>query len=139
MNVLAVDLNTFAQRATLVDAAGSALEHYVSKPHESGQCWFGKIIRSVGPVTVVGSPLDEWPDGTTEAVRCNGSEIEWLNPILMRRLFMTCRPWNLHRKLHRARFLAYLYFSKATPWDADTATRDFEAKAARDLLESLGQ
>ena len=138
MKVLSIDMNPFAQRATLLDQDGVLLEHFSARPRESVSGWLGRVINRCGPVAVVGSPLDNWPDGAADLVLNAGARMQWLSPSLVRRLFTTCRPWNLHRKLHRARFLGHLYLSNAGLWDAEPATRMFEMKAAMELLSQLG-
>lgn len=138
MKILSVDLNPFAQRATLLDQDGVLLEHFSARPRESVSGWLGRVIARCGSVTVVGSPLDDWPDGAADLVLVAGARMQWLNPSLIRRLFTTCRPWNLHRKMHRARFLGHLHLANAGMWDAESATREFEIKAARELLSQLG-
>lgn len=137
MNILSVDLNQFAQRATLLSPDGTLLEHYVPPSRTSSADWLTRILDE--KIIVVGSPLDEWPSETTAAVREAGVHLEWLNPSLMRRLYSVCRPWNLHRKLHRARFIGHLFLSRANIWDAESATREFEGIAARAILDELGQ
>ena len=139
MDILSVDMNLFGQRAVLLDAQGNLLKHYVAKPRESASRWLGLVLdEQSGQAVVVGSPLDEWPEGTAQAVERAGHQLRWLNPSLMRRLYNVCRPWNLHRKLHRACFLGHLHLWNADIWDAEPATREFEAKAAREILNQLG-
>jgi hypothetical protein len=126
-------------RATLLDHEGKLLIPYVAKPRESGEKWLSQILDGQSETTiVVGSPLDEWPDGMIQAVERIGHQAAWLNPSLMRRLYNVCRPWNLHRKIHRAYFLGYLHLRNAGPWDAESATRDFEIKVAVVFLSQLG-
>lgn len=136
MNILSVDLNSYAQRATLLSPEGELLQHYVAPANAYGASWLRKIVRS--EMVVVGSPLDEWPDGSAAVLQDAGAQLQWLNPTLMRRLYSVCRPWNLHRKLHRAHFLGHLFLSRTTPWDAEDATREFEGKAARAILDQVG-
>ena len=136
MNILSVDLNSYAQRATLLSPEGELLQHYVAPPQAYAASWLRKILRS--ELLVVGSPLDEWPEGFSAVVQDAGAQLQWLNPGLMRRLYTVCRPWNLHRKLHRAHLLGHLFLSRATPWTAEEATREFEGKVARAILEQVG-
>ena len=136
MNILSIDLNPFGQRATLLSPDGQVLEHHVAAPRADVTVWLRKIMRC--QALVVGSPLDNWPDGAAELVHGAGGQLHWLNPSLMRRLYAVCRPWNLHRKLHRAHFLGHLFLSGATPWTAEQATREFEGKAAQSILEQVG-
>ena len=136
MNILSVDLNSYAQRATLLSPDGELLEHYVAPPKAYPATWLRKILR--GDVLVVGSPLDDWPEGSADVIQDAGAQLQWLNPGLMRRLYAVCRPWNLNRKLHRAHFLGHLFLSRATPWSAEEATREFEGKVARAILDQVG-
>lgn len=136
MNILSIDLNPFGQRATLLGPDGQVLGHHVAPPRAQVVDWLRKIVR--GQVLVVGSPLDEWPDGAADVLQSAGAQLHWLNPSLMRRLYAVCRPWNLHRKLHRAHFLGHLFLSGATPGTAEQATQEFEIKAARSILEQVG-
>lgn len=136
MNILSIDLNPFGQRATLLSPDGELLGHYVAPPRAPVAEWLRKVVR--GQVLVVGSPLDEWPDGAAELIESAGCRLQWLSPNLIRRLYSVCRPWNLHRKLHRAHFLGHLFVSGATPWTAEKVTQDFEVKAARAILEQVG-
>lgn len=134
MNIIALDLNLYAQRGVLITPDGTPITHYVGRPNETCSTWLNRVLRGDPNVAIVGSPLDDWPTGLVQLIRGTGAELHWLNPILMRRLYSICRPWNLQRKLHKARFLAYLHQIQATPWDAEKATRDFERLTAHDLL-----
>ena len=134
MNTVALDLNPYAQRAVLVDPEGWPITHFVGRPNESCQTWVNRVMKGDPNISIVGSPLDDWPPGLVEMIREAGPQLHWLNPILLRRLYSVCRPWNLQRKLHRARFLAYLHRVQASPWDAEEATRDFERLAANELI-----
>ena len=136
MNILSVDLNSYAQRATLLSPEGELLQHYVAPARAYPATWLTKILRD--DQLVVGSPLDEWPEGSTQIIQDAGAQLQWLNPGLMRRLYAVCRPWNLHRKLHRAHFLGHLFLNQATPWDAEEVTRQFEGKVARAILDQVG-
>ncbi len=137
VKILSVDLNSYAQRATLLSPEGELLEHFVAPSKVEAPEWLRKILRTEW--MVVGSPLDEWPERAISVVHETGRQVEWLNPSLMRRLYSACRPWNLHRKLHRAHFLGHLFLNRTTPWEADAAAREFEAKVARSLLEQVGR
>jgi len=135
VNILSVDLNPYAQRATLLSPEGTLLEHFVAPAKTEAGTWLRKILRTEW--TVVGSPLDDWTERSVSVVQETGRNVEWLNPALMRRLYAACRPWNLHRKLHRAHFLGYLFLARTIPWEAEIAARDFEEKMARDLLQQV--
>jgi len=135
MNIVALDLNPYAQRGVLIDPDGAPLTHFVGRPNEPCGPWVNRVLRGDPNVAIVGSPLDDWPPGLVEQIRDVGAQLHWINPILMRRLYSVCRPWNLQRKLHKARFLAYLNQIQATPWDAETATRKFEQLAAQEMFK----
>lgn len=134
MSILSVDLNSFGHRATLLGPDGRLLKHYLPAPKTSAGHWLARVLAEHRGLTVVGSPLDDWPGEVLAAVEEAGARLEWLSPGLMKRLFSVCRPWNLQRKLHRARFLGHLYVSRATIWDAEAVTRDFERRVARAIL-----
>ena len=136
MNVLSLDLNPYASRAVLVDSAGNTLEHHECPPNRCSTSWMRELLEERPAQHVVGSPLDKWPLGLSDTIRVMQGQLHWLDPSMMRRLYSICRPWNLHRKLHRARLLAYLYHHEVSYWQAEQAVRNFEILTAEQLLQS---
>ena len=134
MNTLAIEPSRYGHKAVLVDTYGNTLDFYQGRAGQSNVHWVHRFLEKNPGLTVVGSPLDDWPEELIAELRKSDAPLTFLNSSLMRRLFSVCRPWNLERKLHRAKFLAHLYHRNAKYSEAEQEARLFERDAARRLL-----
>jgi hypothetical protein len=134
MNILAIEPSRYGHKAVLVDCYGNTLDSYQGRAGQYGTHWVHRFLDKDPELSVVGSPLDDWPEELIDELRRSDAPLNFLNPSLMRRLFTVCRPWNLERKLHRVRFLAYLYHRDTQYSEAEQEARLFERDAARRLL-----
>lgn len=136
METLSLDLNPYAQRGVLLDAYGQVLSHFDSRSPRTTKSWLRKALQESPGATIIGSPLDDWPAELLEEARIGGASLEWLNPSLLRLVYNLGRPWNLQRKLHRARLLAYLHRNRVETWDLEERLRAFEHTLARETLDT---
>ena len=136
MDIVSLDLNPYAQRGVLLDAYGQVLNHFDSRSARTTKSWIRKALQERPRATVIGSPLDDWPSEILEEARIHNANLEWLSPGLMRVLYNLGRPWNLQRKLHRAKLLAYLHRNRVETWDLDIQLRAFEHSLAREILDT---
>lgn len=108
--IMAIDANPFAVRAVLVQDGLTLLDSLEAKPHRLGSVirFVDKHARSNPGLRVVGSPLDSWPDGLQWQLEDAGHLTRWLPPHIARGVQHDWAPWQLRRRLLRARLLAYL-------------------------------
>ena len=133
---IGLDLNPYCSRAVLLDAKGRVLSHVDTKDQFSVARWIRSSLDRHPAARVVGSALDDFSEEVDSELRCADKRVELLSPTLSRALYHAGRPWNLKRKLHRARLLAYLHEMDVQPYGLEQWLRQFEHERAREILES---
>ncbi len=131
---IALDLNPYCSRAVLVDGVGSVLTHLDSKSGLTARRWLSKALDQYPTATVVASPLDNCPEEIQKILRERAVRPDLLSPVVCRTLYNAGRPWNLQRKLHRARLLAYLHRHQVQPGMLLYYLREYEFQLARETL-----
>lgn len=63
------------------------------------------------------------------------TQMSWLHPGVVKRVYSVCQLWNLTRKLHRASLFAYLHQNNASINNLVPLVRDFELQAASQLID----
>lgn len=132
MMLVAADRNPYAERAVLLGPDGQPMSHFVGNGKQTCDRWLEKVMTQHPGVPIIASALDRWPPGLLEH-----PDIQWLHPGLVKRLYSACQPWNLHRKLHRARLFAYLHKHRVSAIDVIRAVRDFELQSAHQIIDEL--
>ena len=132
--LIAADKNPYAERAVLLGPNGRPLSHFAGAAQKTCDRWLEKVMAQNPGVPIVASPLDRWP-----ADLLTHPDIYWLYPGVVKRVYAACQPWNLHRKLHRARLFAYLHEHHVSIVDVDRAVRDFEFQSAHQLLDQIDE
>lgn len=132
--MISLDINPWAKRGVLLDKSGSVVSHFDSRSARTARLWLRKALEVSPDAPVIGSPLDDWPAELLEEARHLQAILEWLNPTLLRALYTAGRCWNLQRKLHRARLLAYLHQHHVEPRDLSLRLRQFEHELAKETL-----
>lgn len=130
--LIAVDRNPYAERAVLLGPHGLPLTHFVGSGHQSCENWLNKTRGSHPGVPIVASPLDQWPEWAR-----TDPDIHWLHPGMVKRLYSVCQPYNLHRKLHRAKLFGYLYEARACTQALMQVVREFEAQSAHQIISGI--
>ena len=126
---LAVDANAWGVRAVITndnyqvfhtaDAKTKDLSPVLALARTFQTTCDGKIV--------IGNPLDTWPpELEADLVNLIGFTVHWLPPQLTRQAFSYQASWNDIRKLHRARFFAYLY-QRLSPDDGPNELRQMVA------------
>ncbi|MBT9588855.1 hypothetical protein IV102_36305 [bacterium] len=132
MMLVAADRNPYAERAVLLGPDGRPLSHFAGTSQQTCDRWLEKVMNQNPGVPIVASTLDRWP-----ATLLEHPDIRWLHPGLVKRLYSACLPWNLRRKLHRARLFAYLHKHRVSSIDVDDAVKDFELQTAYQILDEI--
>jgi|GEM_PF-4814025 len=130
--LVAADRNPYAERAVLLGADGRPMSHFAGSAQKTCDRWLEKVMAQHPGVPIVASTLDRWPP-----ILVDHPDIHWLHPGLVKRLYSACQPWNLQRKLHRARLFAYLHHHRVSMSDVEHAVRDFERQSAYQILNEL--
>ena len=131
---IALDLNPYCSRAVLIDGGGTVLTHLDSKSGLTARRWLAKALDQCPTAPVVASPLDNCPEDIQKVLRERAVRPDFLSPVLCRTLYNAGRPWNLQRKLHRARLLAYLHQRQVQPSTLLYYLREYEFELARETL-----
>lgn len=134
MHTVALDFNAWGGRGVLVDEMGELCDWFDSRSPRTARLWLRRVSTEYPGTHLVASPLDDVPEEVRNGISDLGVQPTWLSPTLIRQLYQAARPWNLPRKLLRARLLAYFHCHDVVPELLARRLRDFEHKLARETL-----
>lgn len=137
MRTVAVDFNPWGGRGVLLNDADEICDCFDSRSSRSARLWLRRVLTEHPTANVVASPMDDLPVEVTDTLTDLGRTPNWLSPTLTRQLYHVARPWNLPRKLHRARLLAYLHRYHVTPEFLSDSLMEFEHRLARETLQTF--
>ncbi len=107
-NYLVVDANRYMVRLGIVESDGYLHESLEARPqHIDTLVSFAQArAPAYGITSLIGSPLDQWPDKLQfmleEVVGCT----QWISPAFLRSASAELGRWQYRRKFDRARLLA---------------------------------
>jgi len=136
MHIVALDFNPWGGRGVLVNESGQLCDWFDSRSPRTARLWLRRVLALHPETHLVVSPLDDLPEEVQKGISDLAIQPTWLSPTLMRRLYQAARPWNLPRKLLRARLLAYFHRHDVAPELLTDHLRDFEHQLARETLET---
>lgn len=134
MHTVALDFNPWGGRGVLVNDSGELCDWFDSRSSRSACRWLRRVLAEHPGVHLVVSPLDDLPAEVHGGLLDQALQPTWLSPTLMRQLYHAARPWNLPRKLLRARLLAHLHRHDVNPELLSDYVQEFEHQLAQETL-----